>query len=220
MVVDLKINTSEDLNRLEIRLIRLLKYRYGNRCYNIQKGGCGGYFIYYMNEEQRQEVFRKISEGKKKQYALGKSEKQLVGRKKASETLKARYQTDEAFYNKMCVDGNKTRVLSLKKRRSTTGKTEKEKAWCKKIGKFHTIFVTYKLKYPDGEERIETKTIIDFRNTYKTQDIIFSHIKKYGTLKFLQKKNISKHLFPTGTEISYISEYRAIDVEEPKTENP
>ena len=33
-------------------------------------------------------------------------------------------------------------------------------------------------------------------------------------MTFLQKKNISKHLFPTGTKLYYISEKRAIDVQE------
>jgi hypothetical protein len=33
----LKIKSSEDLDRLEIRMIRLLKYIFGNRCYNIKR---------------------------------------------------------------------------------------------------------------------------------------------------------------------------------------
>jgi antitoxin component YwqK of YwqJK toxin-antitoxin module len=52
----LKINAPEDLDRLEIRLIRLLKYRYGHKCYNIQKGGCGGYFSFYMSDEEKKQL--------------------------------------------------------------------------------------------------------------------------------------------------------------------
>jgi hypothetical protein len=31
---------------------------------------------------------------------------------------------------------------------------------------------------------------------------------------FLQKKNVSKHLFPTGTKLYYISETKGIDANE------
>ncbi len=203
----LKITTSEDLDRMEIRLIRLLKYRYGKNCYNIQKGGCGGYFIYYMTEEQRQEVFNKISESKRKQYAEGLTDKQIEGRNRAKITLTKSLHNAEV-YDRVFVVGNENRIKSLKERRETVGLTDKEKLRNSKILKYSFVYVTYKLIYPNGDQIIETNTLKDFRSKYHTEDIVFSHIKKHGFLEFKRRISTTKHIFPVGTELHYISELR------------
>lgn len=208
----LKIKSSEDLDRFEIRMIRLLKHIFGNRCYNIQKGGCGGYFTYYMTDEQKQEVFEKISEGKRKQYASGLTKEQLEGRKKANERKKYRLENEDGYYEKVYIEGNRKRLNALKLRKREQGLSNKEKNRNAFLPKYSLVLITYKLKYSDGNEIIETNTLKDFQEKYNTQDMVFSHIKKHGFLKFLQKKNVSKHVFPTGTELHYISECRWVDM--------
>jgi hypothetical protein len=209
----LNIKDSEDLDKREIRLIRLLKYRYGNRCYNIQKGGCGGYFTYYMTDEEKQEVFNKISESKKKQYANGETEKQLDGRKRASEKIRDNLKNEE-IYHRVFVEGAKTRVKSLKDRRKLQGATDKEIKRSKDLLKYSFIYVTYKLKYPDGLEVVETKTLKEFQEKYKTQDTVFGKIKREGSMKFKHRPGMTKHVFPTNTTLHYISEIRGDEYEE------
>lgn len=202
----LKIKSPEHLDRLEIRMIRLLKYKFGNRCYNIQKGGCGGCFIYYMNEEQRQEVFKKISEGKKKQYAKGLTRKQIEGRKRAKEKLNYMRKNDPEFYKRVHIDSNEKRIKSLKNRRLEKGPTDKEIQRAIGVGKRSQVYVTYKLSFPDGEQLIENKTIGEFMDQYKTDWDIFVVARNEGkfVVKFRSKR--TKHPFPIGTEISILNE--------------
>lgn len=209
----LKIESSEDLDRLEIRLIRLLKYRYGNKCYNIQKGGCGGYFTYYMNDEEKQEVFRKISEGKKNQYAKGATEAQIDGRKRANEKKRENFK-DPLFYDKFVNEIVKKQAETRRKNFEENGMSEKMKMWHKDLVKHSIIYVTYRIVYPDGNEVVGTDSLQDFQKKYITQDNVFSYIRQNGVMTFLQKKNVSKHLFPTGTKLYYISETKAIDINE------
>jgi hypothetical protein len=209
----LKIKSSKDLDRLEIRLIKLLKYRYGNKCYNIQKGGCGGYFTYYMNEEEKQEVFRKISEGKKNQYARGATEAQLDGRIRANQKKKDQFK-DPVFYDNFVNITVKKQIETRKKNYEQFGCSEKIKKWTKELAKYNVVYVTYKIIYPNGEEVVETNSLQDFQKKYITQDNVFSYIRQNGVMVFLQKKNVSKHLFPTGTKLYYISETKGIDANE------
>jgi hypothetical protein len=206
----LKIKSPEHLDRLEIRMIRLLKYKFGNRCYNIQKGGCGGYFIYYMNEEQRQEVFKKISEGKKKQYAKGETKKQIEGKKRMREKRLAQYK--DPVMKKVYDDSQIKRVESLKRRRATMGATDKEIKRHKELIKHSRVFVTYKILFPDGSESIETKSIGEFIDHYKTDWDIFTVARKEGKflVKFRSKR--TKHPFPIGTQISILKEVKEIDM--------
>ena len=208
----LKIKSSEDLDRLEIRMIRLLKYIFGNRCYNIQKGGCGGYFVYYMTDEQKQEVFRKISEGKKRQYSNGLSDEQLNGHKKASERKKFRMENDPDYYNTVYVEGNQKRIESLRKRRNEQGPTQKEIDRHKDLIKYSQKITTYKVVYPDGSELIETKTIDDFMKTYKTDWNIFVVARKDGKFVFKRRTSRTSHPFPPNTELYILKEIRGCDV--------
>ena len=206
----LKIKSSEDLDRLEIRMIRLLKHIFGNRCYNIQKGGCGGYFVYYMTDEQKQEVFRKISDGKKKQYAKGETDKQLEGRKRMKEKRIAHYKDPvmKEVYDKSQIK----RVESLKHRRATNGATQKEIDRHKDLIKYSQKITTYKLVYPDGNENIETKTINDFIDTYKTDWDIFVVARREGKFIFKRRTKRTKHPFPPKTELYILNEVRGCDV--------
>lgn len=208
----LNIKDSEDLDRREIRLIRLLKYRYGNRCYNIQKGGCGGYFTYYMTDEQKQEVFDKISEGKRRQYANGLSKEQLDGHRKANDRKRYRMKNEEGYYEKVYIEGNQKRLESLKKRREEDGSTQKEIDRHKDLIKYSQKITTYKLTYPDGSELIETKTINDFINHYKTDWNIFVVARKEGKFIFKRRTCRTSHPFPPKTELYILDEVRGCDV--------
>jgi hypothetical protein len=207
----LDVKSSEHLDKLEIRLIRLLKYKFGNNCYNIQKGGCGGYFTYYMNDEQKREVFKKISEGKKKQYSEGPSKKQIEFWNAHSAKLKQKYKYEPDFYEKMCVKGNRKRIESLKKRRETQGPTQKEIDRHKKLPKYTQKYITYKLVYPNGEEFIETKYINDFITTYKTDWNIFVVARNEGKFVFKRRTSRTSHPFPTKTELYILHEIMGND---------
>ena len=211
----LDIKSSEDLDKREIRLIRLLKYRYGGKCYNIQKGGCGGYWTYYMNDEEKREVFDKISEGKKRQYANGETEKQIDGRIRQSETLKNRFKNDKDLYNKVFVEGAIKKGKSFKRRIEECGHSEAELSHRRNLINYSLVYVTYKLIYPDGVEVVETNTLKDFQSKYKTEDVIFAYIKRDGKYKFKRRISTTKHIFPVGTEIHYISEIRGNELTNP-----
>jgi len=208
----LKIKSSEHLDQLEIRMIRLLKYIFGNKCYNIQKGGCGGYFTYYMNDEQKQEVFKKISEGKRRQYANGLSEEQLLGHKKANESKKYRMDNDPNYYDKVYIEGNRKRIESLKKRRKLQGPTQKEIDRNKDLIKYSQKITTYKILFPDGNEIVETKTITEFMDVYKTEYNIFIDARRNGKFVFKRRTSMTKHPFPPNTELYIINEIRGCDV--------
>jgi hypothetical protein len=207
----LHINTPTDLERLEIKLIRRLRKKFGyDKCYNMASGGRGGCYRSDADENRKQEVGKLISLGKKEQYKNGVTGKQLEGRRKMAQTKRELFKNEE-YYKKFVDETVLKQKEARKQRRLTKGLTDKEKNRDTNLHKYSLVLVTYKLKYPDGTEIIETNTLKDFQEKYTTQDIVFSHIKKHGFMKFLQKKNISKHVFPTGTEIHYISECRWID---------
>jgi hypothetical protein len=207
----LKIETSEDLDRLEIRLIRLLKYRYGNRCYNIQKGGSGGYFTYYMSDEEKQEVFRKISESKKRQYANGLTIDQLNGRERAKIT-RIETMADDKNYQKVYVEGCQKRIISLKNRRKLLGPSEKEIARNNNLVKHSIKYISYKILYPSGLEITETRTVNDFINTYKTDWNIFTVARKNGRFIFKRRTSKTKHPFPVNTQLFILNEIKGCDV--------
>ena len=208
----LKIKSSEHLDQLEIRMIRLLKHIFGNRCYNIQKGGCGGYFTYYMSDIEKQKVFRKISEGKKRQYANGFSEEQLLGHKKANQSKKYRMDNDPDYYNTVYIKGNEKRMKSLKERRKALGSTQKEIDRHKDLIKYSQKITTYKILYPNGFEVVETKTITEFMETYKTEYNIFIDSRRNGKFIFKRRTSMTKHPFPPNTELYIINEVRGCDV--------
>ena len=81
-----------------------------------------------------------------------------------------------------------------------------------KILKYSLKYVTYKLQYPNGNEIIETKTIEDFRTHYHTEDNIFSISRKCGVFIFKRRTSRTKHPFPEGTKLEYMSEVKACDI--------
>jgi hypothetical protein len=207
----LKINTPEDLDRLEIRLIRLLKYRYGNKCYNIQKGGCGGYFSFYMSDEEKKEVYKKISESKKRQYAKGLTPKQIIGRKIAREKIIQNLK-DDTIYNNVFVAGTKKRVESLKERRLSQGATQRELDRQNKLPSFSIKHITYQLSFPNQTQKIETMTVKDFMSQYKTDWNIFSVAREQGQFIFKRRTARTKHPFPENTILTIISEVKDCDL--------
>jgi hypothetical protein len=200
----LKIHSSEDLDKKEIRLIKLLKYRYGVNCYNIQRGGTGGYFTYYMSDKEKQEVFKKISDAKKQQYSNGLTQYQIAGREKMKLRRISQY-SDPHMVN-IYKNAQSKRIKTLKQRLETVGKTEKEKIRDAAIGTRSLKYVTYKIVYSNNIEIIETKTLKEFIECYNTQTMVFTKMKKHGYVTFKQREGITKHLFPNGTIVYYISE--------------
>jgi hypothetical protein len=209
----LKINTPQDLDRLEIKLIRRLRYKFGrDNCYNMNGGGRGGCYANNADERRKKEVSQLISEGKKAQYANGQTEQQLEGRKKASKALKDKFKNDPIAYNKVFVEGNKTRVESLTKRLTEFGRTEKELKHHDKLMTYSLNYVTYKLKYPDGSETIETNTLKDFQSKYNTEDNVLSQARINGVFIFKRRTSRTSHSFPLKTELHFISDQKAYEL--------
>lgn len=206
----LNIKSSEDLDRKEIRMIRLLKHIFKNKCYNIQKGGCGGYFIYYMNDEQKKEVFRKISEGKRKQYANGETDKQKEGRKKMREKRLAQHK--DPIMKEVYDNAQIKRVESLSKRIQEHGFSQKEINRNKKFPKYTTKIITYNLLFPDGNSKIETKSVNEFMNEYKTDWNVFTVARKEGKFVFKRRTSRTNHPFPANTELYILKEEKGIDL--------
>lgn len=113
--LNIKITSEDKLNKLERRLIRLLKHKFGDNCYNVHIGGSGGYLLQYCSKEFRDEVSRRISEGKKKQYASGLTVYQVIGRTNQTKTLKTRHLNDQEFREKMLIRQKKKRKNIIKK---------------------------------------------------------------------------------------------------------
>lgn len=207
----LKIETPEELDRLEIRLIRLLKFRYGNRCYNIQKGGCGGYFSFYMTDDEKQEVYRKISEGKKRQYANGLTEAQIDGRKKANIKRKETFK-DPIFYNNFITETVKKQTITRKENHRLHGVSNKMSSWLKKLKKHNVKHITYELIFPDNSSKIETKTVNEFMESYNTDWNIFSVARTEGCFVFKRRTTRTKHPFPEKTKLYILSEIKECDM--------
>jgi len=183
----LKINTPEDLDRLEIKLIRRLHHNFGkDNCYNIQKGGTGGYYTEYMNDDELSEVFFKISEGVKLKY---KDEKHY---KKWRESLL-----------------NRKATMDLRKKEiGETYKELRKKQFMRDNG---FGIVTYEIIFPNGNSVIESNTLKNFLIKYHTEDHVFSRIRSNGEYIFKKITKNTKHPFPAKTVIKYISEIRTFD---------
>lgn len=183
----IKIDDKEKLNRLEIKLIRRLHHRFGKEnCYNIHKGGTGCGYTHYMSTEEIKEVNKKVSYGLKEMY------KDPVKKANWKASLKKRKET-------------------IRARTNSVGKTEKELNKIKYMKENGRSLVTYKIIYPDGDELIESKCFKDFIRDYKVGDFILSYIRKNNYYVFNKVTKLSKHSFPKGTEIHYISEFRTFD---------
>jgi hypothetical protein len=178
----LKINTPEDLNRLEIKLIRRLHRKFGRKnCYNIHKGGTGAGYTEYMTPEEILEVNKKVSDGLKEMY------KDPIKKNNWRESLKKRKHT-------------------MIERTKLYGKSEKELRKIQYVSENGRVIVNYKIIFPNGDELVESKCIKHFMEKYKTDDFIFRKAKKNGSYLFNRVTKLSRHPFPRGTVIYYISE--------------
>lgn len=180
----LKINSSEDLNRLEIKLIRRLHRKFGKKnCYNIHKGGTGAGYTEYMTPEEILEINKKVSDGLKEMY------KDPEKKKRWKESLSKRRDT-------------------IRERTKVFGKTERELNKIKFDKDNGRLLVQYKIEYPNGSILYETNSLKNFLLKYNTDDFIFRKAKLYGKYVFNKVTKLSKHPFPRGTIIYYLGEER------------
>ena len=202
-ILRLRINCESDLNNREIRLIRLLKYIFKDRCYNLHIGGSGGDYYKYLTPEERREINAKISASKKRQYREGQTDAQLQGRSKQSESLKKRLQ-DPAYYNRLLeAQKQKGRLLSL--RIKEHGFTDKEIERNRKKVENGIRQITYQIVIPGSPIITETLSSKKFRIKYKTDDSVFTSLRVSGIYIFTRRTIKTKHLFPLGTIIKKIS---------------
>lgn len=198
-VLRLNIKDMDDLNKREIRLIRLLKHMFGDRCYNIHRGGGGGDYYMYLTPEERIAVNRNISEGKRKQYARGQTTKQLDGRKRQRETLMNRHRTDPEFAAYM-LEAQRKKGKSFSERIRTVGHTEAELIGHQNHRDNGNYQLTYDIIYPDGAVVTETMSSKKFKQKYHTDDMVFSNLNKHRTTVIKKRlAYITKHPFPAGT---------------------
>lgn len=193
----LKINSKEKLDKLEKNLIRKLKYKYGNNCYNIHIGGTGGYLLYYCSEEYRKEISERISIGKKKQYINGQSEAQLQGRIKQSISLKQRYKNDPLYaenHKLYC----KQNSIRLKKYIQENGLTPNQKAAIKKLKEHGQFKLKFKVIHPDGNISEFIYNYTNFINKLNIDGEYFTMLSKGQSFKIKRKTSRTKHNFDVG----------------------
>lgn len=197
-VLKLRIVSQEDLDNREIRMIRLLKHLFKNKCYNLHKGGSGGNYYHYLEPEERLEMNKKISEGKKKQYEQGRTHLQILGSRKQSQTLKRRNAQDEEFRAKMIL-AQKRKGEKLSKRIAERGLTELERRRNEKRVSNGLYQYVISITFPSGRVEIETTSSKRFKLKYKTDDSLFSTLAREGTFKIRKRLPATKHSFPKDT---------------------
>lgn len=203
-ILRLNINNDNDLNKREIRLIRLLKYIYGDRCYNLHIGGNGGNIYKYLTPEERLDVNKRISEGKKRQYSNGETSKQILGRQSQSLKLKHKNATDIEFRDRMAL-AQKQGGKSITNRVNTTGLTEREKERNYNNQLYGHHQYTFNIIYPNGDIFTETISSKRFKLKYNTDDLLFSTLTRTGFF-IIKKRNVNtKHNFPTLTKFIIIN---------------
>jgi len=204
-ILRLNITNIEDLNKREIRLIKLLKYVYKDQCYNIHRGGTGGDYYMYLEPEERLEINRKISESKKRQYKDGETVLQIQGRKKQAITLQNKNKLDLEFSTRMNI-ARKEAGKRLSSRIARDGLTEREKERNKNNSLYGIRQINFKIVYPTGEVIIEHISSKKFKIKYKTDDSLFSTLYREGYFKVRKRLPTTRHLFPTGTEFVVLKE--------------
>jgi hypothetical protein len=202
-VLRLQITNEEDMNIKEIRLIRLLRYIFKDKCYNIHKGGSGGDYYKYLTPEERLEVNLRISKSKKLQYSRGETEAQKIGYKKQSTTLKEKNKNDLEYRERMLdVWRNKGRALSDRIR--TRGLTVSEIARNKNNAIKQTRLYDILISYPSGNSETITINSKKFKTIYKTDDSMFSTLRKTGMYIVNIRRSTTKHPFPLGTKLTIL----------------
>jgi len=198
-VLRLKIQGDNDLNKREIRLIRLLKYLYKDRCYNLHEGGNGGNLYKYLTPEERLIVNKRISEGKREQYSNGETVLQQRGRASQSKRLREKNATD-VKYQELMSKAQKKGGQKLSQRIASIGLTENEKERNENLRLYGQRQYTFKILYPNGEEHIETNSSKRFKLKYSTDDSLFSTLIREGYFKIKKRNANAKHNFPALTE--------------------
>jgi len=196
----LKIKDEDHMNKLEIRLIRLLKFWWKDGCYNVHVGGGGGYPLKYSTPEFRLEVNRRITEGKLKQYANGQTAYQLEGRKKQKETLKDTFKNNVEFrerFSKICKENGPKISKTLKSRIHTKEDLEK-------IKRFHESTMKhfkFEIISPDGIKLAEEVSITsaEIIRKYKIEECVVIPMVKFGEYVVKQRRCKTKHNFPIGS---------------------
>jgi len=204
-ILRLQIDNIEDLNRREIRLIRLLKYIFKDRCYNIHRGGVGGDYYMYLEPAERLEVNRKISDSKKRQYEAGETDLQQQGRKKQAAALRVKNKLDLEFIDRMTVI-HREAGKRLSDRIASSGLTDREKERNKNNSVNGLKQIKFKIIYPNGDIMIENISSKKFKIKYKTDDSLFSTLAREGYFIIKKRLPITKHLFPRGTEFIILKE--------------
>lgn len=199
----LKIHSEEHLNKLEKRLIYHLKYRFKNNCYNLHEGGSGGDLCKHMMS--REWVNKRISEGKKKQYANGQTHAQLQGRIKQSKSLK-RFITQQKQKH---LKYQYKRGKGLSKRIKEKGLTDKENNRNKQTGKINSRVITYRITQLNKIPFVNTSTIGTFIKKYQLETTVISQARKQNN-QFLFKRRTSrtKHPFPENTILTILNEQK------------
>lgn len=193
----LKIDSKEKLDRLERNLIRRLKYRFGEKCYNIHIGGTGGYLLYYCDKNYRDEVSNKISLGKKKQYNNGQTELQILGRRKQSLTLKEKYKNDEKYRNshlEKCKENSKKMKEYYKK----YGLTKGQKAAINKLKENGHFKLRIKVSHPSGNISEYVYNYTHFMNELKIDGEYFTMLSKGKKFEIKRRTARTIHNFEVG----------------------
>lgn len=193
----LKINSKEKLDKMERNLIRRLKYKYGNKCYNIHVGGTGGYLLHYCSKEYRQEVSRRISIGKKNQYKNGQSEAQLQGRIKQSLTMKEKHKNDEIFIKKH-LEKCKNNSLKMKEYIRKYGITDAQKCAIKKLKEHGHFKLNIRVTHPDGTTHEYLHNYTNFMNELKIDGEYFTILSKGKNFKIKRRTSRTTHNFEVG----------------------
>lgn len=198
-ILRLKIQDDNDLNKREIRLIRLLKYLYKDRCYNLHEGGNGGNLYKYLTPEERLIVNSNISRGKKEQYSKGETILQQRGRSSQSKRLKEKNATD-VEYQKLMALAQKKSGQRLALRIANTGLTDREKERNANLKLYGQRQYTFNIVYPNGNIVTETNSSKRFKLKYNTDDSLFSTLIREGYFKIKKRNANAKHNFPALTE--------------------
>jgi len=193
----LKIDSKEKLDKLEINLIRRLKYKYGKNCYNIHIGGTGGYLLYYCDENYRKEVSKKISVGKKNQYKNGLSKLQILGAKKRGLTLKERHKNDEEF-RKNHLEISKKAGLKRTEYYKIHGLTENQKIRNQKLKEHGHFKIKFQVTHPNGNISEYVYNYKHFMNELKIDGEYFTMLSKGQKFQIKRKTSRTTHSFEVG----------------------
>jgi hypothetical protein len=194
----IKIKNEEDLNRKEIRLIRLLKHFFKSNCYNIHEGGTGGYMLKYSDDTIKAAVRKRISEGKKLQYKIGATVAQIEGWEKRYQKIKGRYHSDDVYrlnHMQRMTAGN----LLKKERHQKFGLTENELRGSSSLKEHGQFKIRYKISLPDGTYIEHVHNHSKFCKHHYMEDTVYTAIHTTGTFTVKRRTPKTRHTYPVGT---------------------